>query len=275
MKIGAKKMKADRFIKRIYHRRYHVVWTCAIGVNQSGKTDLNLFIMERLHALGLASGFGSNIPIKADFEVDFIEDFQTLKQRCQMLNPSPERDGLKRYFFFASEMGKWAAQDIPWKNTNLIRELQTVRKYGLSILGDGIDRIDKRIFSASHFHGYFVKHSKEKPQKATYFDWTKRGKKTTIDNIPKTSIIYDTWYPAEFYMEPELPEATGVFLNPQHKIVKEYMKHKSWKKANIHPQEGKRAMLEVLNHHFSVCLRHDHEESLEKEPIAEDIEASI
>lgn len=268
-------MKADKFLKRIYHPRYHVVWTCAIGVNQSGKTDLNLFIMERLFALGLGVGFGSNIPVKADFEVDFIEDFQTLKERCMMLNPNPERDGIKRYFFFASEMGKWAAQDIPWKNTNLIRELQTVRKYGLSVLGDGIDRIDKRIFSPSHFHGYFEKHSKEHPERAAYFDWTKRGKKTNLRGIPKTSIGYDTFYPARFSMEPEIPEATGVFLNPQHKIVKEYLKHKSWKKANVHPQEGKRAVFEVLEYHYSHCLRHDHEETTEKEPITEDIEASI
>lgn len=254
-------MKADKFIKRIYHPRYHVVWTCAVGVNQSGKTELNLFIMERLNALGLGAAFGSNVPIEAEFEVDFIEDFETLKNRCQMLNPDPERYGIKRYFFLASEMGKWAARDIPWKNTNLIRELQLVRKYGLSVLGDGIDRIDKRIFSPSHFHGFFEKHSKEKPQKAVYIDWTRKGKKINIDNIPRTSIKYNTFHPARFFMEPESPEGLIVPLNEDHERVKKYMDNGSWAKTGIHRQTGKDSLMKVLRFHYSHCLR---EISLEK-----------
>lgn len=247
-------MKADNFIKKIYHPRYHVVWTCAIGPNQSGKTDLNLFIMERLHALNLAHGFGSNMPLEAQFEIDFIEDFQTLKERCKMLNPDPEKYGLKRYFFLASEMGKWAAQDLPWENTKFIRELQLVRKYGLSLLGDGIDRIDRRVFSPSHFHGFFEKHSKEHPEKATYIDWTKKGKKTIIDNIPKTSIVYNTWYPARFSLEPEIPKQFKVPLNAEHEIVKKLLEVGTIKKTGLHPQEVKRARDKVLEYHMKHCL---------------------
>jgi hypothetical protein len=264
-------MKADKFIKRIYHPRYHVVWTCTVGVNQSGKTDLNLLIMQRLHALGLGAGFGSNVPVKSDFEVDFIEDFQTLKQRCQMLNPDPERYGMKRYFFFASEMGKWAARDIPWKNTNLIRELQLVRKYGLSVLGDGIDRIDRRIFSPSHFHGFFEKHSKEKPQKAIYIDWTKKGKKTIIDNIPQTTIKYNTFHPARFFMEPEAEEATGVFLDEHHQRVKKYLDLGSWAKTGIHRQTGKDSLIRVLNYHYTHCLHEIAQEKQDSEPTKAEI----
>ncbi|MHA2047410.1 MAG: hypothetical protein ACW99G_21705 [Candidatus Thorarchaeota archaeon] len=264
-------MRADKFIKRIFHPRYHVVWTCTVGVNQSGKTDMNLFIMERLHALGLASGFGSNVPVEAEFEVDFIEDFQTLRNRCQMLNPNPSRYGLKRYFFFASEMGKWAAQDIPWKNTNLIRELQLVRKYGLSVLGDGIDRIDRRIFSPSHFHGFFEKHSKEKPQKAVYIDWTKKGKKTKIDNIPQTKIKYDTFHSARFFMEPELPENLIIPLNYEHEVVKKYRDLGSWAKAGVHRQEGKRCLFKVIDYHFTHCLKDLPQEEPEPVPVKAEI----
>ena len=270
MRIG-QKMKADKFIKRIYHSRYHIVWTCTVGVNQSGKTDLNLLIMQRLHALGLGAGFGSNVPVKTDFEVDFIEDFQTLKQHCQMLNPNPERHGMKRYFFFASEMGKWAARDIPWKNTNLIRELQLVRKYGLSVLGDGIDRIDRRIFSPSHFHGYFEKHSKEKPQKAIYIDWTRKGKKTIIDNIPQTTIKYNTFHPARFYMEPQLKDGAVIPLNHEHKIVKKYRDVGSWAKAGVHRQEGKRCLFKVLDYHYTHCVPEIAQEKQASEPTKAEI----
>lgn len=266
MRTG-QRMKADKFIKRIYRPDYHVVWTCAVGVNQSGKTDLNLFIIERLHELGLASAFGSNVPIKAPFEIDFIEDWQTLKQRCMMLNPDPERFGIKRYFFFWSEMGKSLAQDMPWENTKFVREMQLVRKYGLSVLGDGIDRIDRRIFSPSHFHGFFEKHSKEHPDKATYFDWTKRGKKITIKGIPKTTLGYNTWYPAVFLWESETPEATGIFLNPEHQIVKKLLESGSIKATGLTTMEVKRARDKVLEYHMNHCLKAIHETPQEKEPV--------
>lgn len=254
-------MKADSFIKRIFDPKFHVVWICSIGPNQSGKTNLNLFIMERLHALGLGAGFGSNMPLKADFEIDFIEDFETLVKRCKMLNPNPSKHGLKRYFFFASEMGSWAARDIPWKNTPFIRELQLVRKYGLSLIGDGIDRIDQRIFSPSHFHGYFEKPSKSRPKKAVYVDWTKRGKKTPIDNIPKTSIDFDTFYSARFLMEPDNPILIDIPLNYEHQLCWKYLDSGcSWAKAGIHRETGKRAITSVLEYHRKHCINQSVEE---------------
>lgn len=268
-------MKADKFIKRIYNRKYHIVSTCAVGVNQSGKTNLNLFIMERLHELGLGDAFGSNTPVKAPFDIDFVEDFQTLKQRCMMLNPDPERFGIKRYIFNWGEMGKSIAQDMPWENTKFVKEMQLLRKFGLCILGDGIDRMDKRIFSPSHFHGYFEKKNKEHPEKAVYIDWTRKGKPIRIDNIPQTTLGYSTWYPAIFLWESPTPEATGVFLNHEHQIVKKYRENGSWKKAGIHPQEGKRCLYKVIDYHYSHCLKLDHEENQQKEPLIEDIEASV
>ena len=247
-------MTSDNFIKRIYNPKFQSVWTCTLGQNQSGKTDFNLFQLERLHALGLGDAFGSNIPdLEADFEIDFIEDFVTLKKRCQMLNPNPEKYGIKRYFFLADEMGDWAPKDQPWLNVRLIKELQQVRKYGLSVLGSGIDRIDSRILNEKHFHGYFVKVSKANPKIAYYYDWFNR-RRPTITNIPRTKIKFNTWHSASFYMEPQVPGDAIIPLNPEHKIVTEYLKSGSWKKADIHPQEGKNAVSKVLEYHMKHCL---------------------
>ena len=248
----ADKLTLDDFIKRTYKKKYQSVWTCTLGSNQSGKTDWNLYQMERLHALGLADGFGSNMPLKADFEIDFIEDFPTLKKRCQMLNPDPARFGIKRYFFLGSEMGDWAPKDQPWLNVKFIKELQQVRKYGLSFLGDAIARVDTRILNEKHFHGYFEKVNKSNPKIAVYYDWF-NGRKVKLYNIPRTQIDFDTWYSANFFMEPQL-EGTRIPLSPEHEIVKKYLDSGSWKLANIHPQEGKRAIAKVLDHHFRHCL---------------------
>lgn len=248
----------DQFIKKTYSRRYQSVFTCTVGQNQSGKTDWCLYQMERIHALGLGDAFGANMPLEADFEIDFIEDFQTLEKRCRMLNPDPFKQGIKRYFFFASEMGKWAPQDQPWLNVKFIEELQLVRKYGLSMIADGIDRIDKRILNESHFHGKFTKLSKDHPDKAMYEDWF-NGRKVKLFEIPQTKIKFDTWYSARFFMEPQDADTANIPLNPQHEIVRKYLECGSWKKADIHPQEGKRALMAVLDYHMKHCLTANHQ----------------
>ena len=249
-----RRMTLDDLIKRTYKRKYQSIFTCTLGPNQSGKTDWNLFQLERIHALGLGDAFGANMPdLDASFDIEFIEDFETLKRRCKMLNPDPERHGIKKYFFLASEMGDWAPKDQPWLNVKFIKELQQVRKYGLSLLGDGITRIDGRILNEKHFHGYFEKISKAKPQIAVYYDWF-NSKKVKIYDIPRTSIGFNTWYSANFYMDPQTLENRHLPLNPEHQIIKKYLKFGSWSKAGVHQQEGKRALQKVLRFHMSHCL---------------------
>jgi len=251
----------DDLIKRIYNPRNESVWTCTIGKKQSGKTNWNLDQMERIHRLGLGARFGSNVPLKAEFDIEFIEDFETLEKTCRMLNPDPKKHGLKRYFFFGSEMGKWLPKDQAWRNTKFIEKLQLVRKYGLCWLGDGIDRIDARVLNEHHFDGYFVKPSIADPTRAYYVDWAHR-ERIGIFNIPKTNIEFDTYYSANFYMEPQLAEGAVIPLNPEHEIVKKYLECGSWKQVGIDTKSGKRAVQKVLRFHLTHCL---HELQEEKE----------
>ena len=248
----------DDFVKRLYKRKYQAVFNAVLGPNQSGKTELCLLLMETVQKLGLADAFGSNVPVEANFEVDYIEDFQTLKKTCRMLNPDPDKRGLKKYLYFGSEMGKWLPKDQAWRNVKFIEELQTVRKYGLSFLGDGIDRIDERTLSKSHFHGVFYKLGKQNPKVAFYHDWL-TGRETTLIKIPRTSIKFDTFHSANFYMEPQGKDGKRIPLNPEHKLVKKYVQTGSWKKVGVSTQEGKRAILKVLKLHLSSCL-HDLDE---------------
>jgi len=250
------------FIKKIFSKKSQSVCVAVLGKKQSGKTDFMLHLMERLYKLDLMDGFGSNMPMEAPFEVDFIEDFQTLKKRCQMLNPNPNTKGIKRYFYFGSEMGKWLPKDQAWRNVNFIEELQTIRKYGLSFGGDAINRVDSRVLNEIHFDGCFTKYNPKNPTMAYYDNWS-TGERIFLKNIPRTSIKFDTFYSANFYMEPPTPDNIRIPLSPEHEIVKKYMEFGSWKKADIHPQEGKRAIAKVLDFHLSHCL---HDLAEEKEP---------
>jgi len=259
----------NSFIKHIYGKS-ESVFTCVLGPNETGKTNFNFLIMERIHELGIVDRFGTNVKyVKAEFPIDFIEDFQTLKKTCEMLNPNPKKHGLKRYLFFGSEIGKWAARDKAWLNTDLIGELQTVRKYGLSMITDAIDRVDARVLSPRFFAGEFEKPFKNNKKFATWKDYS-TGQEYTFKDIPKTKIEYDTYDTANFYMMPQVPEDAIIPLNPEHKIIKKYLDCGSWRKAGIHRQEGKRALTKVLEYHMKHCLQ-----SIQKEEITEEVSEPI
>ena len=252
-------------IRRIYNKKYQSIWIAFLGRNQSGKTDFALKTLEYLHKFELADGFGANIPdLKADFEIDFIEDFQTLKKRCQMLNPNPKGKGLKRYFFLGDEMGDWAPKDMPWLNVKFIKEMQQVRKYGLCFLGCAIDRVDERVLNEKHFHGYFVK-SKANPKTAFYYDWM-RYDRVQLMNIPRTKIEFDTLYSASFFMEPQVPAEFRVPLNQEHKLIQTYRQNgHSWDKTEYSRTQGKRAIDKVIDFHFATCLHSIQEPSLDND----------
>ena len=237
-------------MKKIYTRKKQSVWTVTLGKKQSGKTNFNLKQMELLNELKLADGFGTNLKsLEASFEVDFIEDFQTLKARCQMLNPDPEKHGIKRYFFFGSEMGKWLPRDQPWRNVKFIEELQLVRKIGLNWLGDGINRIDSRVVNETHFDGLFTKVSIMRPDIATYHSFSNR-QTIMIHDIKRTKLSYNTWESCNFYMEPQT-EGTDIPLNSDHQIVKQYLAAGcSIAKTGLHANEVKRARDRVLQYYW-------------------------
>jgi len=258
------------FIAKIFSKKKQSVWVAILGQKQSGKTDFALLIMNILYEMGLMEAFGSNMPLEASFPIDFIEDFQTLEKRCKMLNPNPQKYGFKRYLYFGSEMGKWLPKDQSWRNVDFIEKLQTVRKYGLSWIGDAISRVDSRALNEVHFQGCFMKLSQTNPTIAQYEDWV-TGQITLLKKIPRTKIVFDTWYSANFYMEPQTSDNLVLPLNTEHEIVKKYLDTGSWKQAGVYTQEGKRALFKVLDYHYTHCL---HEIALENEepaPIKSDI----
>lgn len=253
-------------VKKIFSKKKQSVWVVTTGRKQTGKTNLTLRLMELLEEEKLADGFGSNLEsLKAPFDFDFIEDFKTLKKRCQMLNPDPEKRGIKRYMFFGSEMGKWLPRDQPHRNVKFIEELQLVRKIGLNWLGDGIDRIDGRVINATHFDGEFKKLSITRPDIAIYKNY-QTGLEIPIYGIKPTTLKYNTWESCNFYMEPQTEE-NNIPLNPDHQIVKRLIEAGSIKATGLHPQEVKRARDRVLEYHLKHCISAIHEEPQETQEI--------
>ena len=248
----------DDFIKHLYDKEGSV-FTCVVGPNGSGKTMFNLLQLERIQRLGIGARFGSNMPIPSalqpPFEMDFIEDFETLEATCRMLNPNPTKQGMKKYFFFLSELGKFVPRDQAWRKENIkfIEKLQTVRKYGLCLLSDGIDRIDARVLNPLFFNGYFNKPFSENPRYATWKDY-RSGKTMIFKDIPKCEMWFDTYYTANFYIEPQNPEIKNIPLNAEHELVKKLLEAGSIKGTGEHHEKVKRARDKVLAYHMKHCL---------------------
>lgn len=251
------------FIKMLYGKEGSV-FTCVLGPNGSGKTEFNLLQLERIHDLGLGVRYGSNMPIpealQPSFEMDFIEDFETLEKTCKMLNPNPTKRGMKKYFFFLSELGKFVPRDQAWKKENIefISKLQTVRKYGLSMITDAIDRVDGRVLSPRFFNGEFEKPFSENPRFATWKDY-RTGRTFTFKDIPKCKMWFDTYYSANFYIEPQ-GQAGTIRLDPNAQIVQDYLDNDcSWKKAGIETKKGKRAIVDIAARYLKEYRQHNQE----------------
>lgn len=256
------------FVKWLY-KKDDSVFTCVEGPKGSGKTEFNLLLLERAHDLGLFEGFGSNMPIPEaltpSFEMDFIQDFETLEQRCRLLNPNPEKHGLKKYLFFLSEIGKFVPRDQAWKKENIqfIEKLQTVRKYGLSMQTDAIDRVDARILSPRFFHGRFEKPFSLNPKFATYTDF-RTNRTFTFKDIPRCTMWFNTYYTADFYLTKQ-DGSSNLALDQSEEIVKRYMETGSWKESGVTTQQGKREMFKILKRYFAIREPSNHE-PVKKEP---------
>ena len=262
----------DDFVKHVYGKDGSI-FTSVKGPNGSGKTEFNLYLMERIHALGLCAGYGSNMPIpealKPNFEMDFIEDLETLEQRCRLLNPTPEKHGMKKYLMFLSELGKFVPLDEAWKEENrkFIQKLQTVRKFGLCLQSDFIDRVDRRILSPSFFNGLFHKPFPETPTYAIYED-LRNGQQITFKDLPRCKMWFDTYYTAEFYLKPQ-SKSGSIDLDQTEEIVKTYRETGSWKKAGVTTQQGKRELFKVIDRYFAIREPADQEPPKEKQEIEE------
>lgn len=242
-------------IKLMFNKKYHSVFWAILGPNQSGKTDMALWLSEKAYERDLFYAYCGNIEsVKGvPYEYHFVNDLESLKQFCMMINPDPYKKGLKRILFLADEMGEWAPKDQPWLNVKLIKEQQKVRKYGLSMIGMGISRVDSRILNPKHFHGRIDKVGKNRQDRAVFYDWL-NNQKGKIYNIPRTTIAFNTWDSSYFYMEKQIDSLKGIPLNLDHELVKLYLEKESFTVDGHHPQEVKRAVLAVLDYHFKHCL---------------------
>ena len=181
------------FIHHLFNRQISSFFI-VFGRRQSGKTDFALLIAETLFALDLIKHIATNIKTSSDIvPIEHIISLDILKAWCK------EKRGRKLFIF--DEVGKALRRRTPMSSLNvkLIDELQILRKYKLSILAltPNEKYIDRVALGTDVLDGVFLKTSFSNPKVGIYRDFLD-GSRKNLNNIPKTSIDFDTWDVAPF-----------------------------------------------------------------------------
>ncbi len=211
------------------------------GRRGSGKTDFALLIAEILHHFKLAKHFATNTEIlDSPFRIDHVDTLDDLVFWAK----ESKHD---RKLFIYDEVGKTVGRRSPMSSLNvkLINELQTIRKYKLSLIATTIDEsnTDKAILNPSVLDGVFVKPDFENPKKAYFIDYLKNFNPPPFFYIPRTVVKFDTWNSSPFkehgkHRKPDFKEKD---VND----VWEWCHGKTYKQLNLHPMELNRKVRKI------------------------------
>jgi len=174
-------------------------FTIITGKNKSGKTTLAINLME--HAFEdpelKFKGFGSNVQgVKScPFEMDFITDLETLKDKAKGTNG--------KYLFLFDEMGKSMGKRrfMAKLNTEFLNQLQVIRKYKLSLIGCAIgDSVDREVLKPYYLNSYIDKGSRYTKKNMTYFDIDLEATRQ-FTNLSKCKTKFHQYSVATFYTQ--------------------------------------------------------------------------
>lgn len=164
------------------------------GRRETGKTDFSLHIAETLWTEGIIKQFATNIKIyDAPFPIQRIDNLDDLRLWSQ------NTSGKKLWIF--DEFGKAMRRRSPMSSLNvkLIDDFQVLRKHKLSTLAVTVNEkyVDNVALGEDILDGAFLKPNYSNPKVALYVDYLEDFTRR-IENIPATTIRFDTWDVATF-----------------------------------------------------------------------------
>ena len=217
------------FIKYIFKRQTSNYFL-TLGRRGTGKTDMNLLILEVLNFLGYEN-FASNIQIKESyFPINHISNMVDLEDWAS------NTPGSKTYVL--DEYGKAFNRRKPMSKINLeiIDKLQILRKYKLNLLAVTIDTkyIDKTGLGADVLDGIFRKPYFNNQKIALYHD-NLQNLHERIKNIQRSRVHFNTWDVAPFTLSK--PTGKPKYKDKTMEILWDWSHGKTYKDLGVHPQQ--------------------------------------
>lgn len=174
--------------------------------------------------------FATNIVVKGDPDIEYITNLEDLKSWAE------NRKGKK--MFILDELGKSISRRRPMSaiNIDFINELQTLRKFKLSLIL--IAPADKYVDSASLgsdvLDAVMDKPIFDNPKYGVFYDLMK-GERIEYSDLPRTSLKFDTWDIAPF--KKDAPTRTPKFKDKELTLLWEWSHGKTSKDLGIHRQK--------------------------------------
>jgi len=199
-----------------------------LGRRGTGKTDLSLLIAEILVSLGVVDHVASNIKIyDAPFPITEITNLEDLEYWAK------NTKGVKLFLF--DEIGKGMTRRRPMSslNVNLIHHFHILRKYKLHIVATTINEqyVDNAILGQDILDGYFFKPNFRNPKVALYQD-NLENLDFGIDDLPKTTVKFDTWDSAPF--TEHSPDRRPKFKDKDREILWKWSHGYTYKDLGLH-----------------------------------------
>lgn len=174
-------------------------FTIITGKNKAGKTTMAFNLMEKAQTLDLGfTGYGSNVHgVKSPFEMDFIQDMETLTEIVGAND---------KYLFLFDEMGKSLGKRrfMARLNVDFLDKLQVIRKYRLSMIGCAIgDSVDREILQPYYLNSWIDKGSRYTKPKATYYDIDLEASRE-FSNLQRCQTSFKQYSVATFSLEARL-----------------------------------------------------------------------
>lgn len=240
--------KLVKFILYLFNRQLSNFYII-LGRRGTGKTDFSFLICAILYFNGLITRIATNVKIhNSPFHIEHIDNLEDLTLWCQ--------SSTARKLFIFDEAGRSMARRSPMAklNVQIIKELQIIRKYKLSLLfvTPHEKYIDGATLGSDVLDGYFVKTDLGK-KNALYVDLLEGGN-IPLHGIPRTLVHFDTWDSADFTLKPLITKA--MFSNEEHKILWRYAHGETYTDLNVHPEKFRRIIRkfirETLKPNFTV-----------------------
>lgn len=244
------------FVKRIFTIQIST-FILILGRRGTGKTDLALLFAEILYRAHIIKYIATNTKIiDSPFPITHIDNLEDLDYWGQT------KKGRKLFIFDEIADAMSRRRPMARLTVELIKKFNKLRKHKLSIIATTISdsildsaAMDQDLLDAVFNRPFFPEKHPIKC-KIAYYNNFLTGESITLEDLPKTSVDFDSWDSSPFTEKPMKTKAQ--FKDKDMQDVYEYSQGKTCKDLGLHPMQINRKVRKILQYFFEKHVHVSH-----------------
>ena len=232
------------FVKKLLSSQISV-FILILGRRGTGKTDFALLLSEIAYDIGIIKYVATNTKVfDSPFPIEHIDNLQDLEYWGKT------NTGRKLFVFDEIADAMSRRRPMAALTVDLIKKFNKLRKHKLSIISTTISEdvldnaaMNRDLLDAVFRRPYYNDGNPQKYKKALYFNLL-NGKKKRYNNIPKTSVHFDSWDASPFTDKPQIVKAE--FKDKDMELIYRWAKGETYEQLGVHPQQLTRARKKII-----------------------------